>query len=97
MNKLTSILLSALLVLTVQTTFAQSQEKDNNANQNSSVSEYDFENNSYNVSDEQLHIESGEESLQKDLHESFWTKLLNSSHFSSSTATKTWTPLNKAE
>ena len=97
MNKFTSILLSSLLLVSVQVTFAETAKQDKAASFDAAVKEYDFENNSYNISDEQLHIESGEESLQKDRKASFWSKIINSSHFSSNTATKTWTPFNKTE
>ena len=97
MKKITSLLLTSLLLLSVQATFAATASQDKSASFDAAVKEYDFENNSYNISDEQLHIESGEESLQKDRKASFWSKIVNSSHFSSNTATKTWTPFNKAE
>ncbi len=96
MNKITSVLIVSLLLIGAQTTFAQSA--DNTAvKYNSTVKEYDFENNSYNISDEQLQADSAEESLQKDRKASFWDKIINSSHFSSNTATRTWIPFNKQQ
>lgn len=95
MKKYTTLLLSAVLLLGVSNlAFA-----DTNANQKSfdeAVKEYNFENNSYNVSDEQLQATSStDDILQKDSSVSFWSKVINSGHFSSNTATKTWIPVNK--
>ena len=94
MKKISAILLSGMLLLTVQSTFAASGEATSSYDK--AVKEYDFENNSYNVSDEQLQKEQLDPDLLKeDKKVSFWQKVVNSSHFSSNTATKTWIPLNK--
>ena len=55
---------------------------------------YDFENNSYNISDEQLKDLENLEKIDDD-NAGFLHKIINSSHFSSGTATRTWIPINK--
>ena len=56
--------------------------------------EYNFEENSYNISDEQLKDLENHEKIDDD-NSGFWQKIINSSHFSSDTATRTWIPINK--
>ena len=101
MNKIFTILVLSLLLIGVQTGFAADkaavQKQDAASSFDAAVKEYNFEDNSYNISDEQVVPESGEESLQKDKKASFWSKIINSSHFSSNTATKTWIPINKVQ
>ena len=101
MNKITSFLIFSLLLLGVQSAYCAENAAPQNSNTASNYEKadgnYDFENNSYNISDEQIQAETGADYLQKDAKASFWSKIINSSHFSSNTATKTWTPLNKAE
>ena len=55
---------------------------------------YDFEANSYNISDEQLKDLENHEKIE-DEDAGFLHKIINSSHFSSGTATRTWIPINK--
>ncbi len=94
MKKYTTLLLSAMLLIGITgSTFAA--EKQAQKSFEDTVKEYNFEDNSYNVSDEQLQNTSSENILEKDSKVSFWSKVINSSHFSSNTATKTWIPVNK--
>ena len=74
---------------------AFAEEKQAQKSFEDTVKEYNFEDNSYNVSDEQLQNTSSENILEKDAKVSFWSKVINSGHFSSNTATKTWIPVNK--
>lgn len=52
---------------------------------------YDFETN---ISDEQLRDLENMDKIDDD-NAGFWHKIINSSHFSSGTATRTWIPINK--
>ena len=56
--------------------------------------EYNFEENSYQISDEQLKDIQNHEKIEDD-NAGFLQKIINSSHFSSNTATRTWIPINK--
>ena len=54
---------------------------------------YDFDENSFNISDEQFkEVQEVEKDNEK---QSFTSKVINSSHFSSGTATRTWIPFRK--
>lgn len=100
MNKITTLLLSGLLILSMQSFAADSSAVSKKSAENSfdtAVKNYDFENYSYNVSDEQLQETVENNSLESDAKASFWSKIINSSHFSSGTATKTYVPINKVE
>ena len=97
MNKITSLLILGLLMLNVNLSIAATVDTKSTSSYDAAVREYDFENNSYNISDEQLQIEPGTDLIEQDRKASFWSKLINSSHFSSKTATKTWIPINKEE
>jgi septal ring-binding cell division protein DamX len=94
MKKYTTLLLSAMLLIGI-TGSAFAEEKQAQKSFEDTVKEYNFEDNSYNVSDEQLQNTSSENILEKDAKVSFWSKVINSGHFSSNTATKTWIPVNK--
>ena len=94
MKKYTTLLLSALFLIGVScATFAQTANGAKSFDE--AVKDYNFEDNSYNVSDEQLQNVNSEDILKNDTSVSFWSKVINSSHFSSNTATKTWIPVNK--
>ena len=97
MKKITTLVLFSALLVLGSTPVVMADNNKESANYNNAVKEYDFENNSYNISDEQLQAETGEQSLESDKKASFWSKIINSSHFSSNTATRTWIPFNKAE
>ncbi len=105
MNKINTILLSGLLIASFQCAFAADYVtnpegvNDVNSSFDSKVRDANFEDFSYNVSDEQLTKETAttDDLLQQDKKVSFWQKIVNSSHFSSQTATRTWIPINKAQ
>ena len=74
------------------------QETVKNAEQsqidtNNTTADFNFENNSFYISDEQLEdskeIDTVEDKVNID------TRIIDSSHFSSGTATKTYRPINK--
>ena len=96
MKKITTLVLFTTL-FALSATSAVLADNNNSASYDQTAKEYNFENNSYNISDEQLQAETGEQSLESDKKASFWSKIINSSHFSSNTATRTWIPFNKAE
>ncbi len=54
---------------------------------------YNFEDNSYYISDEQLKDIEDINKIEDETN--FETKVINSSHFSSGTATRTYIPINK--
>lgn len=96
MNKKISILLAAMMLFGFQFCQAADNVKKYNSSDDfdAKANEYNFE----NVSDEQLQqIVDGENSLKEDSKASFWSKIINSSHFSSGTATKTYIPINKIQ
>ncbi len=55
--------------------------------------DYNFDENSFNISDEQF--KEAQEIEQDNEKQTFTSKVINSSHFSPSTATKTWIPFRK--
>ena len=57
------------------------------------VKDYNFEEVSNNISNAELEEASKPEPVEE--KQSFWTTVVNSSHFSSETATKTYIPVNK--
>ena len=93
MKKIISFLALSLLVFNIPMSQAVQKERTNYTYE--SDYEYDFENNSYNISDEQLedikNIDKIEEESGMDI------KVINSSHFSSGTATRTYIPINKIQ
>ena len=97
MNKNTTVLLFTLLLLGTQVGFAASSSDSSSYNYEKTARDYDFENNSYNISDQQIEADIQTNTLQQDKKASFWSKIVNSSHFSSNTATRTWIPLRKAQ
>ena len=105
MKKIASILLFGLLALNTQVIFAADTKTPVNeqAVQNKTksfdeaVKDYNFEDNSYqNISDEQLQ-EIQDINKIDDNSGGFWSKVINSGHFSSNTATKTYIPINKVK
>ena len=96
MKKTLAFALLASLLLGVQV-FAEGTNNNLNFTQKSYeelIKDYNFEDNSYYISDEQ--IQEGKD-LDKidDTTGGFWTKVINSGHFSSDTATKRYIPVNK--
>lgn len=97
MKKIRTLLLLALLFFNAQAIMATEDKTDANAQASfeKAVKEYDFENNSHYISDEQL--EEAKQIDKIDNNTSFWSRVRNSSHFSSDTATKTYIPINKVQ
>ena len=93
MNKYICLLFCVALL--AGTTFAADNEYS--AKSSNTSKDYDFDNYSYNVSDEQLQKESEQEVFEEEKKASLWSKIINSSHFSSNTATRTYVPINKVE
>ena len=90
----------SLLVVNVQ--FACAKQKDTIAQPSNTVKyesdfdaekDYDIEDFSYNISDEQL--EESKEDEEIDNTKTFDDKVINSGHFTSGTATRTWIPWNR--
>lgn len=93
MVKIISLLALSLLVFNMPMT--EAKQKENTTYTYESNNEYDFENNSYNISDEQLEDLKNIDKIEDE--KGFWVKIINSSHFSSETATRTHIPINKSK
>ena len=70
-----------------------SDELNNYPSYDRQLSDRYYDENSYNISDEQLQDTKEIEVI--DNSSSFWSKVINSGHFSSNTATKTYIPIRK--
>ncbi len=97
MKQIFSLLLFGFIILFQGSVFASQQpgySEDKESNYTYDVEDnYNFDDNSYYVSDEQL---KDIEDINKIEDETtFETKIINSSHFSSGTATRTYIPINK--
>lgn len=95
MTKIISMILFSTLLLS-QVTIAK-ESMINHGLKNSDTYEetdFNFEENSYNISDEQLKDLENMDKIE-DEEVGFWQKIINSSHFSSNTATRTWIPINR--
>ena len=96
MKKILAIVFFGLLTLNTGMVFAV-----NNSNAAKEQSQYtydvnddfNFEDNSYYISDEQLKDIEDINKIEDETN--FETKVINSSHFSSGTATRTYIPINK--
>lgn len=98
MKKLLTLILFSVFALNVQFVMARETQTNVNVNSQTQVSEedYNFNDSSVYLTDEQLQdAEQIDEIDDKDT--SFIKKIINSSHFSSDTATKTWIPINKVK
>ena len=94
MTKFFSVLFLSLLFLNTQLTFAVQTVENNTKNtQEYSEEDFDFTSKSNYITDEQL--QAAQEIDEIEDKSSFGAKIINSSHFSSSTATKTYIPINK--
>lgn len=96
MTKIISLLILALFITNTQFVLANTTNNtETKANQVKTIAEegYDFENNSFYISDEQL--QQVEEMNEPEEKTTLDVKIINSSHFSSGTATKTYIPINK--
>ncbi len=96
MKKLLSAIFFSLLVLNYTPVFA----KNNTENQSEKTQytydveqDFNFDDNSYYVSDEQLKDIEDINKIEDETN--LETKVINSSHFSSGTATRTYIPINK--
>ncbi len=91
------ILLSALSIniqaFALQETMPANKNMDDYSYEN--PEDLNFDNHSYYISDEQL--EDAKKIDEIDEKSSFLQKIINSSHFSSDTATRTWIPINKVQ
>ena len=95
MTKIISMILFSTLLLS-QVTIAKESMINHGLKNNDTYEETDFnfEENSYNISDEQLKDLENMDKIE-DEEVGFWKKIINSSHFSSNTATRTWIPINR--
>ena len=99
MNKIISLLLFSLLISNITVVakdrispVAHTQEYyEMNANDEN----FDFSNTTQYLTEEQL--QDAQEIDEIDDKSGFWAKIINSSHFSSGTATKTYIPINKVQ
>ena len=96
MIKIISFILFSCLVLNIQAFASETNaQQAKNAEYIYGIEDnYNFEENSYNISDEQLKDIENHEKIEDD-NSGFLQKIINSSHFSSNTATRTWIPINK--
>ena len=92
MKKIYSIFFLTLLFLNSQIIFAQ-QETLNKPFESYTEEDFDFTSKSNYINDEQL--QAAQEINEIEDNSSFWSKIINSSHFSPNTATKTYIPINK--
>lgn len=102
MTRIFALLLFGFLFMNFQPMNAQevsaTAENDAQVEQNTfNVSDdYNFNAASQYITDEQLEAAKSIDKIDDD-NSGFWQKLINSSHFSSDTATKTWIPINKVQ
>lgn len=99
MTKIITLLLLGFLCMNFQTVLADDKKlpaNNTNNSQNAVDENFNFEDNSYYITEEQLQ-QVKDETSKIDDNAGFEARIINSSHFSSGTATKTWIPLNKAQ
>ena len=88
MLKIITLLMFSALLLYPQSIAAQEINTTGTTNY-----DYNFDENSFNISDEQFkEVEEVETDNEK---QSFTSKVINSGHFTSNTATRTWIPFRK--
>ena len=99
MNKIFSLLLLGLLTLNLSVVakdrispVAQTQEY---YEMNATDENFDFSSTAQYLTEEQL--QDAQEIDDIDDKSGFWAKVINSGHFSSTTATKTYIPINKIQ
>ena len=96
MKKILSIVFFGLLMFNVPSVFA-ANSYDNSKEKSQYTydvdEDFNFEDNSYYISDEQLKDIEDINKIEDETN--FETKVINSSHFSSGTATRTYIPINK--
>ena len=98
MKKLLTLILFSVFVLNVQFVLARETQTNVNVNSQTQVSEddFNFSDSSVYLTDEQLQDAQVIDEIE-DKDTNFIKKIINSSHFSSDTATKTWIPINKVK
>ena len=98
MKKLLILFLFSVFALNVQIVGARETQTNVNVNSQMQVSEDDFNftDASVYLSDEQIQDAEQIDDID-DKDTSFIKRIINSSHFSSDTATKTWIPINKVK
>ncbi len=107
MTKIVTMLMFGLLLFSVQSVSARESIGDvanfDTKYEHENIDNYDFnepiDENSFYVSDEQVpeSVKASDDINQIEEKTSFWQKVVNSSHFSSNTATRTWIPLNRVK
>lgn len=99
MNKLSLLLLSALLTLNLNVIakdrISPMTHTDEYYEMNANSQDFNFTDSSNYLTDEQL--QDAQEVNEIDDKSSWLDKIINSSHFSSKTATKTYIPINKVQ
>ncbi len=96
MIRIISFVLFSVLCFNVQSAFAVKEKvQPKSPIFQQSEDDFDFEKDSYYISDEQLEEAKNIEKI--DENTSWLQKIINSSHFSSNTATKTYIPINKVQ
>ena len=96
MKKLLSAIFFGLLVLNFAPVFAKNSTGSSTEKTQYTYDveeDFNFDDNSYYVSDEQLKDIEDINKIEDETN--FETKVINSSHFSSGTATRTYIPINK--
>lgn len=102
MTKIFTLLIFSSLFLNFQTVNAAETKatadvtKAPDAQENTYNVSDDYNFTSNYITDEQLEAAKSIDKIDDD-NAGFWQKLINSSHFSSDTATKTWIPINKVQ
>ena len=96
MKKILSVVFFGLLMLNTSPIFAA--DNSDAAKEQSQYTydvddDFNFDDNSYYISDEQLKDIEDINKIEDETN--FETKVINSSHFSSGTATRTYIPINK--
>ena len=110
MTKIITILMFGLLLFNIPTVSAKESIGDvanfdtkyDHEYDREYIDDYDFndrlDDNSFYISDEQVkEMNTAEDINQIEEKTTFTQKVINSGHFSSETATKTWIPLNRVK
>lgn len=98
MTRIFALFVFSLLLFNVQTINAAEQKsapvKDAQQNTYNVSDDFNFDNN---ITDAQLEQQAQDLKKIEDDNNGFDSRIINSSHFSSGTATKTWIPINKSQ
>ena len=92
MKKLLMLSILALFMFNFQLVEAKTNITETPVSDVIQEEEYDF-NSSYYLTEEQIQDAKEVDDIEHKV--GFWEKIVNSSHFSSNTATKTYIPINK--